>query len=168
VRAGVAAVASALTALMTMACLVARGAEQAAPPTVSCDQIIGRAASGGAGRHRVVLGVVSVPPGYLRQVESVHVGPWRSWRKAGLVVRANAPPVVVSVPRAWRTRAAITWGDSAIVGALRIAPCSAFPSKAWNAYAGGFYLRSGSACVPLVVRVGQRRETVRFGLGRRC
>jgi hypothetical protein len=168
VRAGVAAVASALTALTAATCFVARGAEPAAPPTVSCDQIIGRAASGGAGGHRVVLGVVSVPPGYLRQVERVHIGPWRAWRKAGLVVRANAPPVLVSVPKAWRTRAAIIWGDSAIVGALRIAPCSAFPSKAWNAYAGGFYLRSRSACVPLIFSVGPRRQTVRFGLGRRC
>jgi hypothetical protein len=92
-----------------------------------------------------------------------------TWRKAGLAVRGNAPPVDVTVPKAWRTRAAITWGDSAIVSALRIAPCAPFlPPKVWNAYAGGFYLRSRTACVPLIFRVGQRRQTVRFGLGRRC
>ena len=32
-------------------------------------------------------------------------------------------------------------------------------------YAGGFYLRSPSACLPLVFRVGRRSETVRFGIG---
>ena len=83
-------------------------------------------------------------------------------------MRGNARPVLVSVPKAWRRRAAITWGDSGIVSALRIAPCLAAPPKVWNAYAGGFYLRSRSACVPLTFRVGGRARTVRFGLAERC
>jgi hypothetical protein len=147
---------------------LASAAKPAAQPTVSCDQIILRVASGRAGGYRVVIGVVSVPPAFLPQVVRDRTTPWPFWRKAGLVVRGNAPPVVVSVPQAWRERAAITWGDSGIVSALRIAPCRADRPKVWNAYAGGFYLRSRSACVPLVFRVGRREQTVRFGLGRRC
>jgi hypothetical protein len=36
------------------------------------------------------------------------------------------------------------------------------------AYAGGFFLRAPSACVPLVLAVGSRRQTVWFGIERRC
>jgi hypothetical protein len=159
---------AAVAGALALAALTARAAESGSRPVVSCDSIIGRGSGHEAG-YRVVLGVVSVPPAYLRQVEPTHTKPWTTWRKAGLVVRANAPPVDVRVPRTWRSRAAITWGDSAIVSTLRIAPCAAFlPPKVWNAYAGGFYLRSRSACVPLVFRVGRREQTVRFGLGRRC
>jgi hypothetical protein len=145
--------------------LAARAAEHGSRPVVSCTSIIGRSAGHAAG-YRVVLGVVSAPPAYLQQVERVHTGRWTTWRKAGLVVRAaRGRERSEGVAR----RAAITWGDSAIVSTLRIAPCEAFlPPKVWNAYAGGFYLRSRSACVPLVFRVGRREQTVRFGLGRRC
>jgi hypothetical protein len=62
----------------------------------------------------------------------------------------------------------IAWGDGG-GSALRFASCPAYePKKPWNGYAGGFFLRSGSACLPLIFRVGHRTETVRFGLGRRC
>jgi hypothetical protein len=135
---------------------------------VSCDRIILRVGSGRAGGYRVVLGVVSVPPAYEPQVVRSLRRSWPFWRKAGLVVRGDAGPVLVSVPKAWRTRAAITWGNSGIVSRLRIARCPALQPKVWNAYAGGFYLRSRSACVPLTFRVGQRAKTVRFGLAKRC
>ena len=54
-----------------------------------------------------------------------------------------------------------------IVGTLRLPGCSDVPGS-WNGYAGGFYLRSSSACVPLVFAVGQRSAVVRVGVGRRC
>jgi hypothetical protein len=76
--------------------------------------------------------------------------------------------VVVSVPKAWRRLAAITWGNTGIVSRLRIERCPALPPKVWNAYAGGFYLRSRSACVPLAIRVAERVRIVRFGLAKRC
>lgn len=154
---------------------VARSAPTPPLPIVSCDKIILRVKSGregSGGGYRVVLGVFSVPQAYRPQVgrslgfeESEK---WPYFSKAGLVIRGGSPSVSVSVPNAWRKRAAISWGNTRVVGALRIASCPAWGPKPWNAYAGGFFLRSRSACVPLVFRVGKRSETVRFGLGRHC
>ena len=155
-----------LLGLAPTAALAARRTEPVL--TVPCDEIILHVKSGRAGGYRVVLDVVSVPPARLIQVVPSQSRPWAYWRKAGLVVRAGAPPVTVSVPAAWRSRAAITWGNSTgIVSALRIASCPG-AAGVWNAYAGGFYLRSRSACVPLRFSVAGRTRVVRFGLGRAC
>jgi hypothetical protein len=120
-------------------------------------------------RYRLVLGAVSVPPAYLAQVVPTGEKPWAYWRKAGLVVRAGGSAVSISVPPAWRGRGGITWGNGSngVFDSLRMASCPG-PVGRGFAYAGGFYLRSGSACLPLTFRVGTRSETVRFGLGRRC
>jgi hypothetical protein len=120
-------------------------------------------------RYRLVLGAVSVPPAYLAQVVSTGETPWAYWRKTGLVVRAGGQAVSISVPPAWRKRAAITWGNggNGVFDSLRIAGCPGGPARGL-AYAGGFYLRSPSACLPLVFRVGRRSETIRFGIGRHC
>ena len=159
----------ALTGAVTTASLAAPSAETTAPPTVSCTGIVLRLPSGHEGGYRVVLGTVSVPRAYLPQVDPARNKTWPFWRKAGLNVRGGSPPVIVTVPKAWRRRVAITWGDSPIASGLRIASCSAFlPPKVWNGYAGGFYLRSRSACAPLTFRVGRRAKTVWFGLGERC
>jgi len=119
--------------------------------------------------YRVVLGVISAPPAYLPQdVVATHRRPWTYWLKQGLVVRANGMTVTVSVPARWRARAAITWGNNTgIVSSLRIAGCGS-DQHAGNAYAGGFFLRARSGCVPLIFRVGTRSAIVRFGIGRRC
>jgi hypothetical protein len=161
--------AMALFALAGAMSLAAMAASANAPPTVSCTGIVGRDRSGHAGGNRVVLGTVSVPPAYLPQVVPSRNKAWPFFTKRGLGVRGGSPAVVVTVAKAWRRRVAITWGDSAIVSRLRIASCFAFiPPKVWNGYAGGFYLRSRSACVPLTFRVGRRAKTVRFGLAKRC
>jgi hypothetical protein len=120
-------------------------------------------------RYRVVLGVASVPPAYLGQVVATHGRPWRYWRKAGLVIRSGSERVTVSVPKQWRSRAAIIWGNGGQgpFGIVRIDGCGLNP-RSGNAYAGGFYLRSSSACLPLIVRVGTHQATVRFGIGQRC
>ena len=133
------------------------------------DRIILTVRSGTAGGYRVVLGAVSVPPPYLEQVVHDPSHPrFPYWRKAGLVVLGGSQPVSVAVPPRWRARAAITWGNTPVVPALRIASCPAAAGGAWNAYAGGFLLRDRSACLPLRFRVGARTTTVRFGVGRRC
>jgi hypothetical protein len=75
---------------------------------------------------------------------------------------------VVRVPKAWRGRAAITWGSgTGTVSALRLASCPT-SAGAWIGYPGGFFLKASSACVPLVFRVGHQSATVRFGIRRRC
>ena len=150
------------------AILVAQAfAASSSPPTVPCSDVIGQAKTGRDAGYRVVLGVVSVPPARLTQVVAAGSTRWPYWRKAGLVVRASSLPVRVAVPRAWRKRAAITWGSSGTVGALTIAACPS-PPQLWNAYAGGFLLRTRRECVPLTFTVGRRSQTVSFGLGGRC
>jgi hypothetical protein len=138
------------------------------PPTVPCDDVILNPPRPLSGGNRLVLGVISVPPLYQGQVEPTHSAPWGFGAKAGPIVRAGTASVTVTVPAAWRKRVAITWGNNTgIVSALRIAGCPV-PPNVWNAYAGGFYLRSRSACIPLIFRVGGKSATVRFGVGQRC
>ena len=111
-----------------------------------------------------------MPPAYMAQIVPTGERPWRYWRKQGLVVRASGESVTISVPAAWRSRVAIAWGYGGRgepFSSLRIAGCGSDKTSG-RAYSGGFYLRSRSACVPLLFRVGTRSVTVRFGLGQRC
>lgn len=134
-----------------------------------CEEAIANVRSGDRNGYRIVLGVVSVPPAYLPQVVATPTEPWPYWRKAGLAIRAGAEPIDVIVPMAWRDRVGIHWGNRApAVSWLRLARCPRAGVDHWNAYAGGFFLRSPTACVPLTFRAGGRSATVRFGLGRRC
>jgi hypothetical protein len=141
----------------------------AAPPMhVGCLQVIDQAGRPRAGGYRPVLGVVAAPPRHLPQVVRSTDPHWPYWRKAGMVVRANPRPVDVSVPANWRGRAAITWGNGGpAVSAVRFTPCQVSPGV-WNAYAGGFFLKTRGACVPLVFQVGHEHRVVRFGVGVRC
>ena len=85
-----------------------------------------------------------------------------------MVVRANRSPVSVSVPLAWRKRAAITWGNGKLaVSSVRFSACPS-PPNVWDAYAGGFFLATHGACVPLLFQVGHESRVVRFGIDRRC
>ena len=64
---------------------------------------------------------------------------------------------------------AISWGSAGPASRLVVEPCPPSSSLGgWNPYAGGFYLRSHAACVPLTFTVGRRSATVRFGVGKRC
>jgi hypothetical protein len=122
------------------------------------------------GRYRLVLGAVSVPPAYLAQTSPTQTRPWRYFSKSGLVVRAALrQPVLVTVPRAWRNRAAIAWGygGHGVFSSLSIRGCPGVSGYGF-AYAGGFYLRSRSACIPLMFSIGQRSAVLLFGVGGRC
>jgi hypothetical protein len=145
----------------------------AATRTVPCDESIDTTPFPYIGnsqpqyRYRSVLNAIAVPPAYLQQVVATRQQSWRYWRKAGLVVRARRA-VTIPVPPHWRTRVAIVWGNSGgPFASLRIAACAGSPHSG-NAYAGGFYLRSSSACLPLIFTVAGRSTTVRFGIGTRC
>ncbi len=165
------------TATLLAFCFVPIGATApratATAPFVRCADIIGQAASPNQDGYRLVLGRISVPPAYMQQgaVRVTGNGRWTHWRKTGMVVREGNFTVTVSVPKAWRSRAAITWGnnDLPIVSSLKFTGCGNGPlTNVWNAWAGGFYLRAPTACVPLIFRVGTMSETVRFGIGKRC
>ena len=116
--------------------------------------------------YRLVLGAVSVPRAYGRSYP--RAGAWPYFAKGGIVVRSGTS-VTITVPPAWRKRVAISWGNNVhrVFHTIRIAACSRVPKQGY-AYAGGFFLRRPSACAPLVFAVGDRRQTVWFGIGRRC
>lgn len=143
--------------------------------TIPCEEIIESTRFPDVGsskpgyRLRTVLGAVSVPPAYVEQVFETRSRPWTYFSKHGLVARADGRPVTITVPRAWRTRAGIVWGNAGhrVFHTIRLAGCGSEPARG-NAYAGGFFLRRPSACVPLVFRVGSVSRTVWFGLGERC
>jgi hypothetical protein len=118
----------------------------------------------------MVLGSVSIQSGDFGPASaSPQPVPWRYWQKRGLFIKAGAPPLTISVPTSWHNRVAFTWGvgNGPVTGSLRLTTC-AQPSGVWDAYAGGFYLRTPSACVPLVFRIGSRSVTVHFSIGHSC
>jgi hypothetical protein len=143
--------------------------------TVPCTEVIDRTTfpyRGGSAptrRYRLVLGAISVPPAYLQQIVENDDPAWPYWRKQGIVVRADASSVTLSLPAAWRNRVRIVWGNGGhgVFTTIRFAGCGG-GRDVGNAYSGGFVLRSSSASVPLLGRVGGRSALVRFGLGRRC
>ena len=116
-----------------------------------------------------MLGAVSAPPKYIPGIATdPSSAPFSHWSKAGLWIRASNTVVTVSLPKEWRDEARIVWGAPGTPAtAVRFGPC---PSKVstWDGYSGGFLLRARSACVPLIFSVGDRRTTVRFGVGQRC
>jgi hypothetical protein len=148
----------------------ARPASSAPAPTAACEQIALRVRSGTEGGLRVLLGKISVPNEHQtsQAASRTHGKPWPYFRKAWLIVRGGTSPVTVTVPEGWRHRVAISWGNTPAVSSLQVASCGASGSKPWNAYAGGFYLRSRADCVPLDVRVGGRSTSIRIGVGRAC
>jgi hypothetical protein len=111
-----------------------------------------------------VLGVLAAPPAHLEHAAPTATRPWAYFAKYGINIRADSPAVLITVPEAWR-HAAIGWGNNiGAVSSLRLLSC---PRRigAWNGYPGGFYLRSASGCVPLVVNIGRRTATLSFAIG---
>lgn len=139
-------------------------------PVVPCSDTIGVTQHPATSGYRLVLGRISVPPAYNPQVVPVSGhGEWKYWRKAGIAVQRGSVAVTVQVPKRWQSRAAITWGALPIVSTLRFNGCGLSTSAgAWNAYAGGFYLRASRECVPLTFTSASRKTTIWFGVGRRC
>ena len=139
-----------------------RTAPLATPLAVGCDQIIQQVGKPGG---RLVLGVLAVPPAHQEQAAPTAARPWAYFAKWGIAVRAGSPAVLITVPDAWRHRAGIGWGNNTgVVSSLRLLSC---PRQlgAWNVYAGGFYLRSPSGCVPLVFQIGRQTATLSFAIG---
>jgi hypothetical protein len=142
-------------------------ARQAPVSVVSCNNVIASARKPDS-EERLVLGSFGAPPQRIQRAQTGPVNGWQYFAKSGVEIKAGVGPVTVSVASADRDRVAISWGNGlAVVQAQRFAPCgsSALP---WHAYAGGFYLRSRTACIPLVIKVGPRSKTIRVGVGKSC
>jgi hypothetical protein len=122
-----------------------RIAPLASPQTVGCD--------------------LAPPPAHLEQAAPTAARPWAYFAKWGIAIRAGSPAVLITVPQTWRHRAGISWGNNlGVVSSLRLLSCPRQPG-AWNVYAGGFYLRSPSGCVPLAFHVGRQTATLSFAIG---
>ena len=117
---------------------------------------------------QIVLGRISINAAQSYQPVPVSdTKPWHYWQKRPILIRASSGPVSVSVPPAWRDRAAITYGTTPIRGSLVLFSCQR-PRGVWDAYAGGIYLRDRAACVPLIFRNGHRSKTVRLNMYGHC
>jgi hypothetical protein len=158
--------------LVIIGCIAAQGtlasATERPQRTISCAEFVKITPFPYPGR-RLVLGAVSVPAAYLPRTYPTtdKPPPWRYFAKQGIVVKSGTS-ITITVPPAWRTRVAISWGNNVhrVFHTIRIAACSR--TYRGYAYAGGFFLPRPSGCVPLVFAVGGRRQTVWFGIGRRC
>jgi hypothetical protein len=140
----------------------------APPMRVGCREVIDQVHRPFAGGYRRVLGVIAAPPAHIPQVVRTDDPTWPFWEKSGMVIRAGSTPIDVRVPAKWRNRAAVTWGNGRPpASAIRFTPCSD-PSGRWNAYAGGFLMKTRGACIPLVFEVAGARQVVRFGIGVQC
>jgi hypothetical protein len=155
--------------LVIIGCVAAQGtvASTAERPqrTIPCGEFI-KITQFPYPQRRLVLGAASVPPAYLRAHPTLET-PWRYFAKSGMVVKSGTS-VTISVPPAWRNLVGMSWGNNVhrVFHTIRIAACSRIYQG--YAYAGGFFLRRQSACAPLVFVVGGRRQTLWFGIGRRC
>jgi hypothetical protein len=164
---------SALAAAVVVAAVAACGHQT--PPTqlttsrlltVPCKDIIGSETA--PADELEVLGRVAVAAAVRQPAEVTAEARWTHFAKRPVVVLAGRGPVTLSVSAAWRTRAAIVWGNNMTpVANLQIADCPPSPHR-WNVYAGGIYTRSARACVPLIIETGRRSKTVIFGLGQSC
>jgi hypothetical protein len=144
---------------------------------VGCDNVIGYDSTHQAkeaGRWRLVLGTASVPVSLQRAFPVSGFRRWRYWSKQGVDVLAGAgPPVEISLPPSWTTKARLTWGNGRPRGRTivfsRCGPELSHPrGETWLAYAGGFYINGPRACVPLRIRVGGATASVTVSIGRRC
>ena len=142
--------------------------------TVGCEEAIDTVWFPHAGSvqypSQLVLGSVSAPGRHVPQSSPAGAPPWTHFSKWGMVIRSGpGADVSVSVPRAWRDRLAISWGNAghAVYHTLRFRRCGA-DAGVGTAYAGGFFLRREGGCVPLRFRVGTRTRLVWFGIVRRC
>lgn len=92
----------------------------------------------------------------------------RLFAKAGLDVASGASFELI-VPAGWVGHLTIGWGSPAKrTNHLYVSGCEATGSqKPWLVFAGGFWVGE-PACVPLLVRAGDREQLVQIGVGAAC
>jgi len=151
---------------VTRASTTGGGLAQSAACSSTSNSAIGYSATPAAG-FRTVLKRVMVMPTSPQPAASAGQGKWAYFSKTAVLIRAGTGPVSVSVPPSWRGRAAITWGSAGQVESLTLTAC-AQPGDVWDVFAGGLYLRTNKACVPVQFRLGGHTDTVIYSVGRDC
>lgn len=138
---------------------------------VGCDSIIAASTRPWPDR-RVLFGRVVLPrENQLLQGHAASENrPLPYFAKQGVQVRAGRTTISLIVPRRWRTRLAVGWGENGgpqQASQVRLAGCNLEVGRQWLSYPGGYFLRR-PACAPLLVRVGTRSARIRLSLGRPC
>ncbi|MFB9317813.1 hypothetical protein [Cryptosporangium minutisporangium] len=133
---------------------------------LSCESPIDTLATPPTG-YTTALDAVALATASVRPASPSGPGdPYDLFAKTGLVVRADRP-VTLTVPPA----VAVAWGTNRgkWTMVLRIPGCpgTAGPDSPWMAFPGGFSVRTPQ-CVPVEVRSGTRRQTLRVPVGRSC
>jgi hypothetical protein len=151
---------------VTRASTAGGGLAQSAACSYTSNSAIGYSATPPAG-FRTVLKRVMVMLTSPQPAASAGQGKWAYFSKTAVLIRAGTGPVSVSVPPSWRGRAAITWGSAGQAESLTLTAC-AQPGDVWDVFAGGLYLRTNKACVPVRFRLGGHTDTVIYSVGRDC
>ena len=116
---------------------------------------------------RVVLGVVALPtsPGYSALQTSLSGnGPRRLFAKTGLVIRPGTT-FELMVPAPFTSRLSIGWSTPS--NRVIVRNCASPGRSGWLTYVGGYWI-DHPACVPIIVRAGNRQQQVHIGLGTAC
>ena len=118
---------------------------------------------------QVVLGVVALPisPGYPALQTALSGdgnGPLRLFAKHGLVVRPGSKFELI-VPARFTNRLSIGWDTPS--HRVVVNNCSNPGGGGWLAYVGGYWI-DHPACVPVIVRAGNRQQQVHIGVGTAC
>jgi hypothetical protein len=166
-------------ALVAMSVVATDVDARSAGSTIDCESavdVVGPVAPSVA--QVVVFDRVAVPRGLAHVELARYTGRpdrFKYWLKAGLHVRRHgtplgpAPgaiaPVEITVPRQWRDRAAIGWGNAGVSSTVRVGGCRS--TRPWVVFTGGYFV-SSPACVPLIVRIGDRSRRIRVAVGRPC
>jgi hypothetical protein len=120
---------------------------------------------------QVVLGVVALPisPGYPALGTSLAGGgngALRLFAKTGLVIRPGTTFELI-VPARFTNRLRIGWGTPGTPSHRVVVNNCSNPGGGWLAYAGGYWI-DHPACVPIIVRAGNKQQEVHIGVGTPC
>jgi hypothetical protein len=120
---------------------------------------------------QVVLGVVALPisPGYPALGASLSGngnGALRLFAKTGLVIRPGTTFKLI-VPARFTDRLSIGWGLPGTPSHRVVVNNCSNPGGGWLAYAGGYWI-DHPACVPIIVRAGNKQQEVHIGVGTPC
>jgi hypothetical protein len=118
---------------------------------------------------RTVLPNAAVPPrdSAAASVGRVRQGPWRYFLKGAVFLRNGSGPVTATIPPAWRSRVAISWGNDGFGDTVKFTSCPAVVPGAYG-WTGGFYFNTRGGCVPVIFSSGKTTRRVIFGLGGSC